>query len=62
MNGLPLITVPMIQYAGYFLFTSLMNKSSGVYGKPIPSSEQGSPYFHLTRPAELAPLVRPPRT
>jgi hypothetical protein len=29
MSGIILITVPTIQYGGYFLLTSLMNKSSG---------------------------------
>lgn len=29
MSGLTLITVPTIQYGGYFLLTSLMNRSSG---------------------------------
>ncbi len=29
MAGIILITVPSIQYGGYFLLTSLMNKSSG---------------------------------
>jgi len=29
MSGIILITVPTIQYGGYFLLTSLMNKGSG---------------------------------
>src|SRR5207248_8354306 len=29
ISGIILITVPSIQYGGYFLLTSLMNKSSG---------------------------------
>jgi hypothetical protein len=29
ISGIILITVPTIQYGGYFLLTSLMNKSSG---------------------------------
>ncbi len=29
MAGLTLILVPTIQYGGYFLLTSLMNKQSG---------------------------------
>jgi Ni,Fe-hydrogenase I cytochrome b subunit len=29
MSGIILITVPTIQYGGYFLLTSLMNRSSG---------------------------------
>ena len=29
MTGIILITVPTIQYGGYFLLTSLMNKNSG---------------------------------
>jgi hypothetical protein len=29
MSGIILVTVPTIQYGGYFLLTSLMNRSSG---------------------------------
>jgi hypothetical protein len=29
MSGIILITVPTIQYGGYFLLTSLMDRSSG---------------------------------
>ena len=32
MSGIILITVPTIQYGGYFLLTSLMNKGSGYMG------------------------------
>jgi len=32
ISGIILITVPTIQYGGYFLLTSLMNKGSGYMG------------------------------
>jgi Ni,Fe-hydrogenase I cytochrome b subunit len=35
MAGIILITVPSIQYGGYFLLTSLMNKSSGYMDNPL---------------------------
>jgi hypothetical protein len=35
MSGILLITVPSIQYGGYFLLTSLMNKSSGYMDNPL---------------------------
>jgi hypothetical protein len=35
MSGIILITVPPIQYGGYFLLTSLMNKSSGYVENPL---------------------------
>ena len=35
MSGIILITVPTIQYCGYFLLTSLMNKSSGYMNNPL---------------------------
>jgi hypothetical protein len=35
MSGIILITVPSIQYGGYFLLTSLMNKSSGYMDNPL---------------------------
>ena len=35
MAGLILITVPSIQYGGYFLLTSLMNRSSGYMDNPL---------------------------
>jgi hypothetical protein len=35
MSGIILITVPSIQYGGYFLLTSLMNKSSGYTDNPL---------------------------
>src|SRR5580698_5574383 len=35
MSGIILITVPTIQYGGYFLLTSLMNKSSGYMNNPL---------------------------
>jgi hypothetical protein len=38
MSGIILITVPMIQYGGYFLLTSLMSKTSGYMDKS-PASE-----------------------
>ena len=35
MSGIILITVPTIQHGGYFLLTSLMNKSSGYMDNPL---------------------------
>jgi hypothetical protein len=35
MSGIILIAVPTIQYGGYFLLTSLMNKSSGYMENPL---------------------------
>ncbi len=35
MAGIILITVPTIQYGGYFLLTSLMNRSSGYMDNPL---------------------------
>src|SRR6202045_5417454 len=35
MSGIILIPVPTIQYGGYFLLTSLMNKSSGYMDNPL---------------------------
>ncbi len=35
MTGIILITVPTIQYGGYFLLTSLMNKNSGYMDNPL---------------------------
>jgi hypothetical protein len=35
MSGIILITVPTIQYGGYFLFTSLMNRASGYMENPL---------------------------
>ncbi len=35
MAGIILITVPSIQYGGYFLLTSLINKSSGYMDNPL---------------------------
>ena len=35
MSGILLITVPTIQYGGYFLLTSLMNKDSGYMENPL---------------------------
>src|SRR6202795_3466050 len=35
MSGIILITVPTIQYGGYFLLTSLMSKGSGYMGNPL---------------------------
>src|ERR1700736_5682269 len=35
MCGIILITVPTIQYGGYFLLTSLMDKGSGYMGNPL---------------------------
>jgi Ni,Fe-hydrogenase I cytochrome b subunit len=35
MSGIILITVPTIQYGGYFLLNSLMNKGSGYMENPL---------------------------
>src|ERR1700758_5845348 len=35
LSGIILITVPTIQYGGYFLLTSLMNKASGYMENPL---------------------------
>src|SRR6266700_1293575 len=35
MSGIILLTVPTIQYGGYFLLTSLMNKNSGYMENPL---------------------------
>jgi hypothetical protein len=35
MSGIILITVPSIQYGGYFLLTSLINKASGYMDNPL---------------------------
>src|SRR5215470_20044125 len=35
MSGIIVITVPTIQYGGYFLLTSLMNKASGYMDNPL---------------------------
>jgi len=35
MAGIILLTVPSIQYGGYFLLTSLMNRSSGYMDNPL---------------------------
>ncbi len=35
MSGITLIVVPTIQYGGYFLLTSLMNRNSGYMDNPL---------------------------
>ncbi len=35
LSGIILITVPTIQYGGYFLLTSLIDKSSGYMNNPL---------------------------
>src|ERR1700739_723140 len=35
ISGIILITIPTIQYGGYFLLTSLMDKSSGYIENPL---------------------------
>ncbi len=35
MSGIILITIPTIQYGGYFLLTSLMSKSGGYIENPL---------------------------
>jgi hypothetical protein len=45
LSGIILITVPTIQYGGYFLLTSLMDKGSRYMDNPCAkiSSAQGTP-------------------
>lgn len=38
MSGIILITIPTIQYDGYFLLTSLLNKGSGYRENPLRQS------------------------
>src|SRR5258708_33575414 len=38
LSGIILITVPTIQYGGYFLLTSLMDKGSGYMDNPLRQS------------------------
>jgi hypothetical protein len=35
ISGIILITIPTIQYGGYFLLTSLMTKGSGYMDNPL---------------------------
>jgi len=35
MSGIILITVPTVQYGGYFLLTSLVNRASGYMDNPL---------------------------
>ena len=35
MSGIVLITIPTIQYGGYFLLTSLVDRSSGYMDNPL---------------------------
>jgi hypothetical protein len=35
LSGIILITVPPIQYGGYFLLTSLVNRGSGYMDNPL---------------------------
>ena len=35
LSGIILITIPTIQYGGYFLLTSLMSKTSGYMENPL---------------------------
>jgi hypothetical protein len=35
ISGIILITIPSIQYGGYFLLTSLMNRTSGYMDNPL---------------------------
>lgn len=45
MSGIILITLPTIQYGGYFLLTSLMKQEQRVHGEPAPT-EFLSPGMH----------------
>ena len=46
MCGIILITVPTIQYGGYFLLTSLMNKTSGYTENPLRQNFFRAGYAH----------------
>jgi hypothetical protein len=46
MCGIILITVPTIQYGGYFLLTSLMDKRSGYMENPLRQNFFGAGHAH----------------
>ena len=48
MSGIILITVPTIQYGGYFLLTSLMNKGSGYMGDKRRTEGQSHQVFDIS--------------
>jgi hypothetical protein len=51
MSGIILITVPTIQYGGYFLLTSLMNKSSSVNFIETSAARRSFPLDFLQAPS-----------
>jgi hypothetical protein len=51
MSGIILITVPTIQYGGYFLLTSLMNKTGHS------QCASGSPLIAVTDTAQVNPTL-----
>jgi len=51
MSGIILIAVPTIQYGGYFLLTSLMNKTGHNQGA------SGSPLIPVTDTAQVNPTL-----
>ena len=76
MSGIILITVPSIQYGGYFLLTSLMNKSSGYMDNPLRQNFFRAGHAHAgvivtspssvrccrcSSPSDVLALVRPHR-
>jgi hypothetical protein len=46
LSGIILITVPTIQYGGYFLLTSLVNKASGYMDNPLRQNFFRAGYAH----------------
>src|SRR3981189_3632019 len=46
LSGIILITVPTIQYGGYFLLTSLVNKTSGYMDNPLRQNFFGAGHAH----------------
>jgi hypothetical protein len=69
MSGIILITVPTIQYGGYFLLTSLMNRGSGYMENPLRQNFFRAGHAHAgvivilslvcQMPADAAVLPRP---
>jgi len=54
MSGIILLTVPTIQYGGYFLLTSLMNKSSGYMDNPLRQNFFRAGHAHAGVPVILS--------
>jgi hypothetical protein len=46
LSGIILMTVPSIQYGGYFLLTSLMDKGSGYMDNPLRQNFFGAGHAH----------------